>query len=662
MSDEPKQVSKEEYSRRCRCIIRALNYGGLEEAFHSYIHKNRRQMLARGLKGNNPLEVLTRTAPDKGFPFLLDYLKTIASGEVDKFLAEGKGATREDLGEMLHCYGAASSAELGKAAGDKRRLALLYLDAWLHGDKYAAELHAADGVNAPKANSGSDSRDAFLEALPLIEDPLSMNKIRQDADQLRHLEIMLTVFFGSLRFATPAVAELVANSIDRYFKSTNWEQRDMMRKEIANIYEQHRVQGSMPARRIVTAKAGQLNDVEKLEVLTQCSVWHSENAEGKPSVAFSDALAAREFGSDEWLELDKDEAVRLFPPRGRIVHFDGNMYPTLPFKNECAVYQVKAHNVKPENVDRHDKIHAERRMMPVQVIASLEDIGLADISELRTKLRDLATDERDHEYRERIIHLKDGTFARPREGLRNLAANDFKDALPAWGSLRDIIQMASGRNFHLGELPDTERYIDLGLDFDIVCDAIESHNNISPDTLRRMKRFLETAAQDERTPELLRQMQMTELDWPTDNVERVINELCARPEVAQYLEALDVGHGVAEEAEVMREQIKEQEQLFTELDSKHEAFIKRMRQRLDSVDEKVEKRFFERRRSRLLRAYRNQEERFQGVHKSIPEMISQFEKAIEAAAQKIEEMQSRRKRLIQDAEKELRMAQDKPSG
>lgn len=662
MSDEPKQVSKEEYSRRCRCIIRALNYGGLEEAFHSYIHKNRRQMLARGLKGNNPLEVVTRTAPDKGFPFLLDYLKTIANGEVDKFLAEDKGATREDLGEMLHCYGAASSAELGKAAGDKRRLALLYLDAWLHGDKYAAELHAADGVNAPKANSGSDSRDAFLEALPLIEDPLSLNKIRQDADQLRHLEIMLTVFFGSLRFATPAVADLVANSIDRYFKSTNWEQRDMMRKEIANIYEKHRVQGSMPARRILTAKAGQLNDVEKLEVLVQCNVWHSENAEGKASVAFSDVLAAREFGSDEWLELNKDEAVRLFPPRGRIVHFDGNMYPTLPFKNECGVYQVKAHNVKPENVDRHDKIHAERRMMPVQVIASLEDIGLADIGELRTKLRDLATDERDHEYRERIIHLKDGTFARPREGLRNLAANDFKDALPAWGSLRDIIQMDSGRNFHLGELPDTERYIDLGLDFDIVCDAIESHNNISPDTLRRMKRFLETAAQDERTPELLRQMQMPELDWPTDNVERVISELCARPEVAQYLEALDAGHGVAEEAEVMREQIKEQEQLFTELDSKHEAFIKRMRQRLDSVDEKVEKRFFERRRSRLLRAYRNQEERFQGVHKSIPEMISQFEKAIEAAAQKIEEMQSRRKRLIQDAEKELRMAQDKPSG
>ena len=299
--------------------------------------------MARGIKsGKHLLKSLTVDNPKQGYIFMTEFLKTVTGDAVAKFMAK-EGATRDQLRERLISFGVASRANMGKRAGREepfRSLAMLYLDAWACGEEYLDCLQAADSVTIHALSRVDSTRRACLASLPAVEDPIkSLDIIFKNQEHRNNpaaqFEILMMALFGALRFGPPEAAEKLSSNLERLLKGAGWEQSERMRKHMMDFYEEHKPQGKIHARRVFTAKDVQIQDIARIEVLVHCRLRHDDNPSmNKREVAFSDVVAIKEHDSAEWLELPAEDAKRLFPPRGRIVHFGGGRFPPLPHKDE----------------------------------------------------------------------------------------------------------------------------------------------------------------------------------------------------------------------------------------------------------------------------------------------------------------------------------------
>lgn len=657
---EAAEPSSNEYARRARRIFEALGYAGLDEALFVYSNKKPRLLMARGLKGGKHfLKSVTQDRPKEGFGYLVEFLRTITGGAVAKFM-EKEGANRNQLRESLISFGVASRARMGKRGGREepfRSLTLLYLDAWTCGEEYMSCLQAADSVAIHAAKRVDSTRKACLASLAALENPVTSLDIIEKSKDYRNdpvcqLEIMLMAMFAALRFGPPADAEKLSARLDRLLKGAGWEQSERMRGHLADFYEQHRPQGRINARRIFTAEGVQIQDVTRIEVLVHCRLRHDDNpAMNKREVAFSDVVAIKEASSDEWLELPTEAAKRLFPPRGRIVHFAGARFPPLPHKDEYAVYRVDEHDVAPENVDEHEKVHAQRRVMPAHVVASLEDIASRDTEALRDKLEELAGHQREHEHSEKIIHLSDGLFAKPPKGLVALARDGFATKLEAWEKL-DIIQLSSGLNMHVGEVPDTQRFLDLGAGHGIIHASIKQHNRLGAAGLKRLRKALQELAKNERAVELMREMQHEGwLTWPCAATERLIAELCERPETKPLLASLHEGADLDQEKDRLAARQRELQEECQRSAARIRAALAKSQEIDQRIDDSIEKRYLERERARLLRIARNREERHQAVHRSIPKIRDDLHATYAGLEKKLGVLEGQLRHLDGDGEK-----------
>ena len=220
------------------------------------------------------------------------------------------------------------------------------------------------------------------------------------------------------------------------------------------------------AERTVAAATGEFSSVKGLEVLAQVS--HLSEDEGRANTGFSKIIALRREGTVEWKECSEQDLYELFPENGSIVHLVGPDYPPLPKHNSHAVWRVAEQNLSYEQQRKYrTNVKVVQKLMPVQQIRSLQGIKSTSIDKVHgwiTDNRELLAEIPASEF---LLHFEDDLFGQFPCSCETLIRENFSSNMRAWKNLK-IVETSTGKNLHIGELPSTEREIDISPPFEAV--------------------------------------------------------------------------------------------------------------------------------------------------------------------------------------------------
>ncbi len=206
---------------------------------------------------------------------------------------------------------------------------------------------------------------------------------------------------------------------------------------------------------------------------------------------------------------------------------------------------------------------------------------------------------------------------------------------------------------HVGEVPDTQRFLDLSDGDGILRASVEQHNKLGAAGLKRLRKTLQELAKNERAVELMREMQHEgRLTWPCQATERLIAELCERPDIKPLLADLHEGADLDEEKGRLAARQRELQEECQRSAAKIRAAIAKDGEIDRRIDDSIEKRYLERERARLLRTARNREERHQAVHKSIPKIREDLHATYAGLEKKLGALEGQVRHLGGDGEKD----------
>ena len=504
-----------------KVLLERLSDADMFRALTSHINMKKRMLMSHGVKlrkGTNSgdFAVAIDSWPEKAYTLVIEeWLAKQTKKHLEDYMSDeqhNNDTLLERLSPLvLHWHDRASKPE------GLRELTLLFLAACMdEGTRPVAKKLTM--INPVKEGAVTQVRDSLLA---IVEDPGGEKAAMASKESVTNLLMRLVV---AVRFGLWDIVDGIKKEVDGIGAET------FDHAGFQDVYNRHleitKPSGKIAAKRMPQATEDEFPSVTSgVEVLTQCTRHNPAEGEGG-QLSFSRVLAIKRQSAKEWKELTQEQAKKLFPNVGTIIHLHSKWSPNLPQEGEFGVWKVQEANVNPDEVkDNYSMMRAVAKVMPAQQVRSFEEVHSNDVEAFKSKLAEVSSssmkDSAGH-----VIHLADGIFVRPGQDAQSEYFEEKMDyPISAWKDL-EVFQMSSGLNLHIGELPDTNRLFDISKDEDMAIKALEVHLKLDGELRSRFSKALaEISADKSKLSKSVEEIQLDELAWKSDEAEKLMRSL-----------------------------------------------------------------------------------------------------------------------------------------
>ena len=319
------------------------------------------------------------------------------------------------------------------------------------------------------------------------------------------------------------------------------------------------------AERTVAAAAGEFSSVKGLEVLAQ--VNNLTEDEGRTKTGFSKIVALRREGTMEWKECSGQDLSELFPENGSIVHLVGPDYPPLPKYNSHAVWRVAEQNLSYEQQRKYKtNVKVVQKLMPVQQIRALRRIKSTAIDKIHGWIRDNQELLAEIPASEFLLHFEDDLFGQLQCSCETLIRENFSSNMRAWKNLK-IVETSTGKNLHIGELPSTEREIDISPPFEAALRTLRLEKKVSATELQNVAPVLRKLGSMQALQARFSETRLDNFEIDSEKLtilhQEVLNLESVKKMLAEARAAeVDKAAGEVEKARKEKDKIEHQEQII----------------------------------------------------------------------------------------------------
>ena len=616
---------------RTAVLLSHLENAKLLNPLLMHIRGKKKMLISFGVKtsykGNEAqtIEKIIDSLPEKGYETMVeDWLEKQTKKKLEEYLSVERHDNKtlaEHLSPLvLFWHGRANKPE------DIAELTKLYIAA-SHDARTAEVTKVLSGIRPMKKGS-SESFNHLI--IGLVDDPGSGMGSENSAHKFFSLMVQVAV---AIRFGQWEVIDSVFSEL-KQMKSLPID-REILVKAITDHLEATKPSGTMPALKVRTASPGEFQSTNGLEVLTLCTKHQSEDMTEHP-LSFSKVLAVKRSSEADWKETTLEQARELFPSEGSIVHFPGKGYPPLPEEGEYGVWRVtEQQNTErqAEDKDRFTFLRASAKVMAAQQVRSFEEAGSTNVKEVIRKLDDVRNSGASTRIRN-VIRLADGLFIQPPDGIDALLDSDRDTPLNSWKNI-DVIQLSSGLNLHVGELPDTNRLWDMSNERDIVTKALEQHLMLDRSHRERLAAVIDEIKDDQMLEQPIKEMQLDALEWRGEEIDKLVQALHARLELKAILDKRREGElAKAQDASTIDSKTEATREKTKALKDRKQATLLEVHGIMEEADQLMDKHF--NRVRQLGRSYvrKSRQERrswFPDIEKAITEYSTEVEKLEKSA-------------------------------
>ncbi len=427
---------------------------------------------------------------------------------------------------------------------------------------------------------------------------------------------------------------------------------DGLTQLINSHFEKNMAQGNLPAIKLGFANDNEFNSLEDLDVLARCTKADRAEEMSRSPYAFSKVLAVKHKDSLLWKELTTQQAEKLFPSLGSIIHFYGNQYPALPEYHSYAVWHVSRHiqHKQDDNTSEMQAAHsavqydsnkaktvtlAIAHVMPVQQISSLEDINSFEINEFKTWFNHnsglftkLPADEN------KLLRLADGMFVHPASTYTKSLADEFITPFRAWKKLQ-VHQLNSGLNLHIGELPDTNIKYELSDDKEIIKKSLRQYVKLNESEQVKLAAALDQLTENEHYKLLTTEYGVDQLQWQTERFHNMVKELLSKAEIRSAIdnqESKQLENAKAKNVE-LQTKLDNEKATINQVQQRIEARMKQLTQTPQEIDALIDK-YFDRITS-LSNRFKDKPATKRKWFPEIMASLAEFRKQVEELQQKL---------------------------
>ena len=610
-------------------MLSALHMPGIFEPLVHHIRLNARKLSALGVNMNNInklhpekiAELYVQRMPAKGQVVIIDYIRKHMSNELTTYFKDEKN-NEHTLLEFLtgFIFFANKLTDFPKSFEKRARL---YLACTVSKEyRYIPKILDKIMVRKPEDNISQEEED--LNIYKFVLEPTKILK----EDGFNIFEIIISILV-SLKFGRVDDAKEILQFVNKnVFTKPGSKSQNNLPQQLKKAIEKATAEGNIQAIKLRKTSREDLPSItDDIEVLTRC-YKHYPKTFDKKAISFSEVLAVKKSRTLEWLELDKDNAIKLFPPKGKIVHFPAKHLPHLPKENEYGVWKVAQHSVKNEDRrEEHASIHATSHVMPVFIVSNLEPTKSSDINEFRKKIHSQLS-HNEHEFDNKIFYLNDNVFAMAENGINDLVANDFKTQLFAWNKL-NISQLSGGLNLHFGELPDTNKRLDISNLETVIYRALEQLTAFTQNEVALFKEVIDNINVE---PHLIEDMQLQQLIWYKDSAEKLVTQISQIEKIKGLLDEklVDIYANSSSDVTDMQQAIFDEEAKIQGIKQQVKDALNNLNLDLAAIiDDIITKKYFHKARQTFLRNIKNTKYRrslFGDLNKIIEEQKEEFSK------------------------------------
>ena len=467
-------------------LLKIIEFAGLSQALISYIQRSKEKLVEAGvdLHTLNTMRLqefeneVFINLPDKAFEFILIWLAENSISNLNNFVKDTEENTSQRLLEylfQLNLY----IEDLRDEPPELRERARCYLACYQH-EKYFAVLYLLHKV-AIFDLSEENEEDGFQLITDLVYHP--KKSLKEDAANMQNLIVACTIAIRNNDH------ELIFAILRKIKKLESLRNKDTVYNTLRNLYKSEIQIQNTAIEKSKIAQSGMFTKITSLQVLARCNKSLSNHKSKRLDMAFSRVVAVRADEKSPWYELSEEDAKKLFPTTGCIIHFDGKQYPQIPKRESFAVWEVSDQAVadqKLKDIDTH--MFAHRKINAVHKVVYLEHITSSEKGKIRQWLRH--TDDLKIEAEgERILRFEDNLFVHTINSYKHLIDENFKQELRAWHSL-PLLELQDGTQLFIGSLPETKSNYHLTLPIDDIVSLIHSLSDINSSEKSKLSSLL----------------------------------------------------------------------------------------------------------------------------------------------------------------------------
>ena len=431
-------------------------------------------------------------------------------------------------------------------------------------DKYAKIAWRTSELNTSRASETVDKRDLLL-MLEVVFD-YEQTSLAGQSDKMPLLALACAI---AIRSGDLAAGRKYLESLQAFEKlASEGEGESPLAGRLARELKAMTPEYGIKARRTRPASDRQFSIPENLDILTEGVRVVSDQ---HPPFAFSRALAARERGSEEWYELSREQAERIFPISGDLIHFSGSKYPELPRPRSYAIW--RASEVPPnskEGDDEHrNKVMASRRLMRSQQVITLENISSRQPDQVREWIIANIGSLCERDEASLLLHLSDGLVLHG--PYSDMVRDGFTQQFKAWKDLK-LHQTSSGLMLHIDELPPSNRLYDVAPPLRAAMRALRELQEFTSEEKGRFAEAIKRLNEHQGLAARLKDAEIDKLVWNEEELLKVQEAVLALPVVQE---------------KVKRHVQEKQEQVEAQLSGKHEE-IKRLQGEYEKIIKLIE--------------------------------------------------------------------------
>ncbi|MCY4325475.1 MAG: hypothetical protein OXC81_05580 [Betaproteobacteria bacterium] len=391
-------------------------------------------------------------------------------------------------------------------------------------DRYAKIAWSVSQLNSRQSGRELDQRGQ-VEMLDMVFD-YEKAKLAGQSDDLLRLALACAI---AIRTGDLVVAKKYLESLQTFEKMASEENETPLSNRLASEIKTMTPEYVIKARRTRLASDRQFSTPEDLDVLTEgVRVVSDQN----PPFAFSRVLAARGRKTEEWYELKREQAERIFPSSGDLIHFSGSKYPELPRPRSLAVWRTQEMppSEKKGEEEHRNKVMASRRLMRAQQVIALENISSRQPDQVREWIKANLSTLTDRDEGSLLLHLSDGLVIHG--PYSEMVKEGFTQQFRSWENLK-LHQTSSGLMIHIGELPPSSRLYDVTPPLLAAVRALRELQEFTSEEKGRFAEAIKRLNEHQALTERLRDVEIEELEWDDEQLLEVQETVLKLPAVQE---------------------------------------------------------------------------------------------------------------------------------